>query len=94
MNKYIRIIFITILVILIYHAIRDLLQIANVQNDLVNLWHRPHLWCQPYCDYITFPLELSQITGLIVILTRDRISTLGILVILSLFLWLPVALLP
>lgn len=94
MNKIFRIIFIVILVILIYHVIRDILQIANVQNNLVNLWHKPHLWCRPYCNYITFPLELSQITGLVVILTRNKVGLLGILIILSLFLWLPVALLP
>ncbi len=94
MKKIYYFLFILILLISSYHLIRDTLQIFDIHNFFIDIWNRPHIWCRPYCDFATFPLEIFNIVGSSVVLKRNRVSLLGILVILSLPLWLLAAFLP
>jgi len=82
MNVFWRTLFWVILVFLVYHTLRDILQIAGVENVFTTLFHRPHTWCSAVCDYVAFPLELAGIAGAWVVLKRNRIGALGIAILL------------
>jgi len=77
-NKFWRPLFWVILVFLAYHALRDTLQIAGVENVLTTLFHRPHAWCSSTCDYVAFPIEIAGIISASIVLNRDHIGLLGI----------------
>lgn len=94
MKKIYRFLYILILLISGYHLIRDTLQIFDIHNYFIDIWNRPHFWCRPYCDFVTYPLEIFNTVGSVIVLRRNRAGSLGILVILSLPLWLLVAFLP
>ena len=94
MKKIYRFLFILILLISTYHLIRDTFQVFDIHNFFIDIWNRPHFWCRPYCDFATYPLDIFNIVGSVMILKRNKVSLLGILVIASLPLWLLVAFLP
>jgi hypothetical protein len=83
-----------ILILSIYHFIRDVLQTFGADNFLTNILHRPHAWCNNYCDYVTYPLDLLGIVGSSIILKRSRLGKLGTIVLISLPMWLLALLLP
>lgn len=89
-----RFVFAIILLLSTYHLVRDTFQVFDIHNFLSDLWSRPHIWCGAYCDYVTYPMEIFNIVGSAVVLKRKKIGLLGILVILSLPLWLLAARLP
>lgn len=88
MRKPVRFGFWLILGFSIYHLVRDILQILGFQAVWVNIFHWPHLWCKPYCDYVTFPLDFWGIIGSGMVIKRDRVGILGTGIILSMSLWL------
>ena len=34
-----------------------------INNVFVNILHRSHIWCKPYCNYVTYLLDLLGIFG-------------------------------
>ncbi|OGF99974.1 hypothetical protein A2Y99_01465 [Candidatus Gottesmanbacteria bacterium RBG_13_37_7] len=92
MSKNSRLLFISLLIVFIYHLIRDIFQIYSISHPLIDIWHRNHLWCKPYCNYITLPSEIFIIIASVVILRRNRVGLLGKIVLFSLIFW-PFALL-
>jgi hypothetical protein len=94
MNKLLRLLFSFILVFSIYHLIRDVLQTLDNHSNFTNLLHRPHQWCQPYCDYVTFPLDVFGIIGSSIVLKRNSLGIIGNVIIISQFLWILALLLP
>lgn len=94
MDRFLKLAFIIILFVSMYHLIRDTLQVFGQHSPFTNFLHRPHLWCKPYCNYVTYPLDIIGIVGSFVVLKRDRLGRLGIVVLLSLPLWLLAVFLP
>lgn len=79
-----RILFVTLLVFFIYHAIRDIFQILNIRGNIVaDLFSTNHYWCRPVCDYVTVLPEVIGISGSVIVLKRNKIGLLGIATILS-----------
>lgn len=70
MNKFLKLIFLIILILSLYHLIRDILQIFNLDSRFTNILHRPHTWCLNYCDYVTLPLDLLEIVGSFYVLKK------------------------
>ena len=93
-KKLLRYFFIIVFILSTYHLIRDILQTFEIHNSFTNILHRPHLWCKPYCNYVTYPLDLLGIIGSWIVLKRNKLGTIGTIIILSLPLWLLAALLP
>jgi hypothetical protein len=87
MKLFTRTIFLLILIFSSYHLIRDILQILGIELFTIDFLHRSHLWCKPFCGYVTFPLEIFGIIGTIIVLKRKSLDLLGVLVLLSLILW-------
>lgn len=85
MGRYWRIIFIGIVVFSVYHTIRDILQLLDVDSILATFIERPHKWCATFCnysDYVGLIAEISAgITGIIV-LKRNKVGKLGLITIL------------
>jgi len=81
--------FILLVCIFSYHLVRDIMQIFDIHNILadVDLVYRGHKWCSSYCDYVSIPPELFILIGSGIVLKRERVGTLGILVLLSLVFW-------
>lgn len=94
MSKFLKLVFIVIFLASVYHLIRDTLQVFGLHSSFTNILHRPHLWCKPYCNYVTYPLDLLGIVGSLVVLKRDRLGLLGALVVFSLPLWFLATILP
>ncbi len=82
-----RVIFLLLLLFFIFHTIRDILQIFDIKTPLATFLQTNHPWCRPYCDFVTFPLELFGIVGSLIVLKRKTVGLVGILVLLSLPLW-------
>lgn len=76
-----------ILVFSIYHLIRDILQTAGINNLFTSVFHRPHLWCRPFCNIVTFPLEIFGVIGSLIVLKKNTFGVLGIILLFSLILW-------
>ncbi|PJC30186.1 hypothetical protein CO051_07005 [Candidatus Roizmanbacteria bacterium CG_4_9_14_0_2_um_filter_39_13] len=68
-----------------------MLQNFGVHNIFIDILHRPHVWCGPYCDIATYPLDLLGIVGSLIVLRRNYLGKIGFAVLLSLLLW-PIAL--
>jgi hypothetical protein len=94
MSKAWKTIFISLAVIFTLHLIRDIFQTVGVHNSIVDFLHRPHQWCKPHCNYVTFLPELFIIISSIVVLKRDKIGRLGFTVLVSLVFWPLAVLLP
>lgn len=77
-----------LLIFFIYHLIRDILQILNVNNLFSNIGHRLHEWCKPYCNYVTIPPELFGIVASAIVLIRNKVGMTGKILLLSLPIWL------
>lgn len=73
-----------VLIGIVYHLIRDILQIAGIENIFTEIGSRSHLWCGTYCDYVTLPFDLFVIIASVTILKREKVGMLGIGVIASL----------
>jgi len=94
MNQLLRYLFTIIFILSCYHLLRDILQTLDIHNAFTNILHRPHIWCSPYCDYVTYPLDLIGILGSYVILKRNNAGLLGFIILIIQPLWLVAALLP
>ena len=94
MTKYPKLLFILILIASIYHFIRDVFQIYGINNFSVDFFHWEHLWCRPFCDFVTIPPEIFNIIASILILKRNYIGILGKTVLISLIFWPIAVLLP
>lgn len=94
MSKKWKLIFVTILLFSLYHFIRDIFQTIGADSWFTNIFHRPHLWCHQFCDYVTYPLDLIGIVGATIVLKRNRIAKVGTVVLLTIPLWLAATLLP
>lgn len=94
MNKYLRILFIIILVTSTYHFIRDLLQTFDLDSAFTNIAHRPHQWCGAYCDIVTLPFDVAGIVISAIVLKRNRVGLLGGLLLLMIPVFISFTLLP
>lgn len=94
MKLFLRYLFIVILFLSSYHLVRDILQSLDIHNAFTNVFHRPHLWCGSYCDYVTFPLDVLGIIGSLVVLKRNKLGVIGKVILFSLPLWLLAVILP
>ncbi len=94
MKPVIRYLFVIILLFSSYHLIRDILQTFNIYNSFTNIFHRPHLWCGAYCDYVTYPLDVFGIVGSLIVLKRNKLGVVGKVILFSLLLWLLAVILP
>ncbi len=94
MSKLSKFTFTIIFIWSIYHLYRDIsTDILGIHNPFVDFGHREYLtarWCDPYCDYTTFPLEIFNIVACYIVLKREQVGLLGKIVLGSLvLLWLP-----
>ena len=94
MNKIIRYLFLLIFILSIYHLIRDIFQTIGINTWLTNFFHRPHQWCKPYCNYVTYPLDLFGIFGSLYELKRNKFDIIGKVLLISQLLWVFAVLLP
>jgi len=92
MSKFWRFVLIVILIFSIYHLIRDIAtDLIGFHSSIFDIGHRKYTefrWCSWYCIYTTFPLEGFNIFAVTKILRRNKIGTLGNLVLLSLIYWI------
>ncbi len=93
-TKILKVLFTAVLVFSIYHLVRDILQIFDFHSNFTNVMHRPHLWCKPYCDYVTLPLDILGIVGSAVVLRRNDLGVIGALILMLFPLWLLALILP
>lgn len=81
-----------ILIGAIYHLIRDILQIAGIENAFTEIGHWNHRWCGRYCNYVTLPLDLFVIVASVIVLRRRKFGILGVSIVVALlvglFMWL------
>ncbi len=94
MNKTLKLVFVAILLFSIYHFLRDVLQTFDIHSLLTNIGHRPHEWCGQYCNVVTWPLDIAGVVISVVVLKRNKVGVLGIVLLLSLPLWVVFSLLP
>jgi len=94
MKPFSKFVFLSILIFSLYHLLRDVLQTLEIHNGFTNIFHRSHVWCRSYCNYVTFPLDLLGIIGSWIILKRNKLGTIGVIILLSFPLWLLAAVLP
>lgn len=71
----------------IYHTIRDILQIQHIDNIISMSFHTSRTWCNPICDYITFPPELYIIIISPILLYRKKFGKLGASMIICFSIW-------
>jgi len=93
-KKPLRYFFIIVLILSTYHLIRDILQSFEIHNSFTNILHRPHLWCKPYCNYVTYPLDFLGIIGSLCVLQKNSLGIAGMIILLSIPLWLLAVILP
>lgn len=94
MQKIYRTIFIIIFIFSTYHLVRDVVQTLGINNIFTTIFHRPHLWCKPYCNYVTYPLDIFGIFGSLYVLKKNKVGLLGMFVLLSSPFWILAVLLP
>ena len=87
MTKSTRYLFTLILIFSLYHFVRDVLQQFNLDNVFTDILHRPHYWCRPYCDIVTYPLDLLGILGSFYALKTNMVDFFGASVIVAMPLW-------
>lgn len=87
MNNYWKIVFYIIIVFSILHTIRDTLQIFKIHTLLSDFYVTHDNWCSTFCDYVAFPFELFTGIGAYIVLRRNKVSVLGLIVLLSLLFW-------
>ncbi len=91
MGDKVTILFGVILIGAMYHLIRDVLQIAGVENALTEIGHRSHEWCGVYCNYVTLPIDIFVVIASIIVIKRKKIGLLGvgilIALLIALFMW-------
>lgn len=92
MSKFTQYFFTFLLLFFIYHLVRDILQIYELEYFWVTVWHRTPQWCRAYCDYTTLPHDFLAIGGSISVLREKRLNFLGKLTLLSVIIW-PIAML-
>lgn len=94
MNNYLRAFFIAVLIISVYHFIRDILQTFGLDSAFTDIAHRPHVWCAPYCDVVTLPFDIIAIIATGIILKRNKVGKLGIVLVLLLIVFVAMTFLP
>ncbi len=94
MNKYLRIVFIGLLIFFAYHLVRDLLQIYGASNFLTQIGHTTHLWCKEYCNQVTLVPEIFGIIASVMVIKTKRVGVLGYVLLATLPLWLLFQFLP
>ncbi len=94
MKTLLRYFFVTVFVLSSYHLVRDILQTFEIHNSFTNIFHRSHQWCSPFCNYVTYPLDLLGIIGSWIVLKRNKLGVVGTAILISLPLWLLAVLLP
>lgn len=94
MNKYLKLLFIAILIFSAYHFVRDIAQTFDWHTSFSNIGHRPHEWCGQFCDIVTYPLDIAGIIIPLIVLKRNRIGKIGILLLASMPLWIIFSVLP
>jgi len=94
MNKYLKILFIIILVTSSYHMVRDLLQTFNFDSFFTDIAHRPHQWCGQYCDVVTIPFDIVGIIISAIVLKRNKVGLLGVLLLAMIPVFIGFTLLP
>jgi len=70
------------------------MQTLNIHNSYTNVAHRSHEWCAPYCDYVTYPLDIAGVAIPVIVLRRKRVGKLGIALLVSMPLWIIFGVLP
>lgn len=88
MTNFFKAIFVAILIFSSFHLAKDTFQVFGVANSLTNILHQSHLWCRPYCDFVTYPLNFLGIFGSIWVLKNNNLGKLGIFVLATFPLWL------
>ena len=71
----------------VFHVVRDILQILHIDNIISTSLHTNRAWCNPICDYITFPPEIFIIIAAFIILRRKKFGILGIVALILFLLW-------
>ena len=72
----------------LYHFVRDVFQFLGIEHYIIDIGHREHQWCGAYCSYISLAPELFNIVAITIVLKRNRMGILGVLVLLSIPLWI------
>ncbi|MEK7169038.1 MAG: hypothetical protein AAB778_03435 [Patescibacteria group bacterium] len=94
LSPFLRYFFVIVLVLSTYHFVRDILQTFGIHNAFTNILHRSHTeWCRSYCNFVTYPLYLLGMIGSYIVLNRNKLGTVGVVLLISLLFWL-LALLP
>lgn len=94
LTPFYRYLFVIILMFSTYHLVRDILQTFGIHNAFTNILHRSHTeWCRSYCNFVTYPLDLLGMIGSYIVLKRNKLGTVGVVLLISLLFWL-LALLP
>ena len=71
----------------VYHTIRDVLQLLDVNTFIATIGHRRPNWCIPFgdsCNYITFPIEIYVLIAVPLVWNRKKIGTPEVLILLTL----------
>lgn len=94
MSSVIKTVILCILLFNVFHLIRDVAQIIGIQSLVTQFAHIPHMWCQPGCDYVTFPLILISMSMSAYVLYRNYLGKMGRIVIALQLFWPIFTLLP
>ncbi len=89
-----KIIFVAIFVFSLYHLARDVLQTFNLESAFTDVMHRSHAWCGDYCDIVTWPLDIAGVIVAGLVLRRNKVGTIGVVLLTMLLLWPLFTLLP
>lgn len=94
MSKFWKVVFIIILVASTYHFVRDLLQTFDLDSAFTDIAHRPHEWCEQYCDVVTIPFDIIGIVISAIVLKRSKVGILGSLLLAGIPVFIIFSLLP
>ena len=94
MKTPVKALFLSILIFSLYHLVRDILQIADMESGFTEIFHREHVWCIPYCDYVSIPLDIAGIAGPSYVLRKKKPGKTGIMVLLLFPLWAAALIIP
>lgn len=83
-----------VLLLSVYHLIRDVLQALSMDSAFTDIGHRSHQWCGAYCDEVTIPFDVLGIVVPVIVLRRGHVGRLGWLLVATLPFLILFALLP
>ncbi len=81
---------VTLLLFSLAHTIRDILQILNVESLLTVDTGSDKTWCDPHCDYVTFPFEISTIAFASAALRKEKMGKFAWTAIAIFCMWISV----